>query len=253
MGAVMARLEKIMAQFGGADFMARPEAQRVALVKASGAVPEACGDAAPVAPARGPVRVFDFMASYPKGEDGSELKPAGHLGRRTMQRLDVFGRMAAQSRRRGGDGGLTPSQVQMGRDYRTLIEDRDSGAVRCVSAEALMLGGAGGGTREGFTDHRLALSRRIDLLQARIGPGMALRSKRADYRQPIPARVLVDLVCVQDKDLAAVLRAYGWPDDSRKITARARAALADALDRMMGPRRSGIVCVVAGTFDAPLI
>lgn len=236
-----------MAQFGAMRFEALPEAQRVALVKQAGAVPDACGDAAPVAPARGPVRVFDFMASYPKGADGSELKTAGHLGRRTMQRLDVFGRLEAQAKRRKLDCLLTPSQVQMGREYRTLVEDRDAGAVRCVSAEALMLGGASGGTREGFTDHRLALSRRIDMLQGRIGAGYALRSRRVDYRAPIAARVLVDLVCLHDKDMASVLRDHGWKADWRGVE-RGWRALAAALDRMIGPQRQGIVCIVDTNF-----
>ncbi|NBE05942.1 hypothetical protein [Paragemmobacter ruber] len=254
----MDRLEQIMRSFGGeamqlhapedrAVFRAQagsqaeaqalawaalPEAERVALVKAAGAVPEACGDAIPVAPARGAVRVFDFYASYPDGEKGSRLKPAGHLGRRSMERLDVFGRMEAQGRRRGRGFALTASQVGIGRMYRTLVEDRDAGAVRCASGEALMAGGSRGGTREGFTDHRLALSRRIDAMQARVEAGAALVPVRG-RGAPIPARALVDAVCLEDRDLSDVLRAHGWAVTGAIVT-RAVGALAAALDRMMG-------------------
>lgn len=211
-----------------------PEAERVALVKAAGAVPEVCGDDIPTAPARGAVRVFDFLASYPKGEDGSELKPAGFLGRRTMERLDVFGRMAAQSARRGGGGGLTPSQVAIGRLYRTLVEDRDAGAVRGVSVETRANVGSRGGTLEGFTDARLALSRRIDAMQAAVGSGAALVPGRAGRAQLVTARALVDLVCLEDRDLSDVLRAHGWAVYGRSV-ARAQGALAAALERMMRP------------------
>lgn len=259
------RLEQIMAQFGGlaasrlapelqrdlraavdVGLMTRAEAKRaawdhlaeadrVALVKAAGAVPDVCGDAIPVAPARGAVRVFDILASYPKGAEGSELKPAGHLGRKTMERLDVFGRMAAQSRRRGGDGVLTASQVATGRLYRTLVEDREAGAVRCISAEAMAMGGAGGGTREGFTDHRLALSVRIDRMQAAIGAGFALRSRR-DAARVLPVRVLVDMVCLMDADVSDVVARHGFPPRNGRALERASAALAAALDRMAAPR-----------------
>jgi hypothetical protein len=216
-----------------------PEPARIALVQRSGLAPDVCGPAIPVSPARGPVRVFDIMQSYPKGQDETVLKPAGYLGRKSMQRLDVFGRMAAQSARKGGDAMLSDSQISIGRLYRTLVEDREAGAVRCASLEAGR--GGGGGTREGFTDHRLDMSQRIDRLQARIGSGcsMAIRrirpSKRGGIaRSNISDRTLVDSVCLYDLDLSAVLRGSGWAVYGDTVTA-ACSALAGALDRMIGP------------------
>lgn len=224
-------------------FWALPEAARVALVARHGSVPVECGDAAPVAPARGAVRVFDDFRAYPAPDGGTVLKPGGFAGRRTMQRADAFDRMRA----RGRGGVVSPAQVGMGRLYRTMVEDQEAGAVRCVSAEAMMLGGAGGGTREGFTDARLALSRRIDVLRARIGTGQALAVRRVrpsarGSRVGITDRALVDSVCLQDMDLSRVLAAHGWAVNRDTLDALGQ-ALAAALERMMGPRRAGRVVV----------
>lgn len=236
---------KTMAEARAMAFELLPEPARIALVQRAGLAPDVCGPAIPVSPARGPVRVFDIMQSYPKGTDETVLKPAGYLGRKSMQRLDVFGRMGAQSSRKGGGAMLTDSQISIGRLYRTLVEDREAGAVRCASLEAGR--GGGGGTREGFTDHRLDLSQRIDRLQARIGTGcsMAIRrirpSKRGGVaRANITDRTLVDSVCLYDLDLSAVLRGSGWAVKGETVSA-ACLALAGALDRMIGPVQRVII------------
>jgi hypothetical protein len=143
-----------------------PEDVRVAIVMEAGTVPEVCGDAIPVAPARGTVRVFDMQAVYPKGKTGAEVKAAGWLGRKSMQRADVFDTMRGQALRKGTKLALTPAQVGMGRIYRGLVEQWEAGAVRCSSVEAMP--GGSGGSREGFTDQRLSLSRRIDRLRDRV-------------------------------------------------------------------------------------
>jgi hypothetical protein len=236
-----------------------PERDRVAMVRAAGAVPADCGDDIAVAPARGPVRAFDYLGSYPDGAEGSKLKPAGFLGRKTLQCADVFDRMRAQALRRAGTATLTASQIGMARQYRTLVEDRAAGAVRCSSMEAARSGG--GGTREGFTEHRLKMSRRIDKLQARIGGGVAMAVRRvrpsdrgdsSAKRGNICDRALVDAVCLQDLDISAVLRAHGWSVYGDTVKA-ATVALASALDRMIGPvRRSEIVAVHFGAPPASL-
>lgn len=217
------------------------EAQRIALVKAAGAVPEACGDDIPTAPARGGVRAFDYFAAYPSGETEAVVKPAGFMGRKTMARADAFDRMLVQGARRAGAVPiLTASQVGMGRMYGAMVQDHLAGAVRCISVEAMKAGG--GGTAEGFTDHRLDLSRRIDRLRHAVGGGSAMAVRRVrpsargdkGARRNIPDMALVDLVCIEDADLSDVLRRYGWSVYGDTVRAVGQ-ALAGALERMIGP------------------
>lgn len=232
------RFDDIVGRGSRADaFAALDEAGRIDVIRQAGTVPLSCGDAMPEAPARGPVRAIDFMASYPDGSDAYVFKAAGFLGRKTMVRADVFDTMAAQAQRKGRAFGLTVSQVAMGRTYRALVERHQAGGVRCSSVEA-MPSGSGGGDGDGFTERRLAASRRIDLLQARVGTGSAMVVRRIrpsvrGSRASIPDRALVDRVCLADEDISAVLRAYGWSvygDTVQALTA----ALAQALERMIG-------------------
>ena len=148
--------------------------------------------------------------------------------------------MRAQVRRRGGTFALTDEQVGMARLYHTLVQDLEAGAVRCVSLEGQT---GGGGTREGFTDHRLDLSRRVDGLRARIGSGVALAVRRvrpsargdgAMKRASIPDRALVDLVCLSGLTISEVLARYGWSVKGDTVKTATK-ALASALDRMLGP------------------
>ncbi|MDR7125512.1 hypothetical protein [Pseudotabrizicola sp. 4114] len=234
----MDRFDEIVGRGARAEgFAALDEGARVEVIRQAGMVPPVCGDDIPCAPARGPVRAVDFMAAYPDGQDAYVFKPAGFLGRKTMVRADVFDTMAAQAARKGRAFGLTVSQVAMGRTYRALVERHSAGATRCSSVEAMPSGGRG--DSDGFTEARLAASRRIDLLQARVGAGSAMAVRRIrpsvrGSRASIPDRALVDRVCLADEDISAVLRAYGWSvygDTVQALTA----ALSAALERMAGP------------------
>lgn len=224
-----------------AALVAKAEAMRIEAVKSMGRVPVECGSDIREAPARGPVRVFDHMASYPKGEDGFELKPAGHDGRKTMARADAFDVMQAQrDRRSGGKAGrmFTHSQIAMGRQYATLVERHESAGVKCSSVES----SGGGGDGAGFMDAVLADAQAIDRMRARIGDGSAVvvrrhRPSKRGARATITDRRLVDMVCVEGRTLTDVLRSHGWTvraDLVRDLTK----ALADALDRMQGPFRN---------------
>lgn len=234
----MDRFDEIVGRGARAEeFRALNEVARIDVIRQAGMVPPVCGDDIPCAPARGPVRAVDFMSAYPDGEDAYVFKPAGFLGRKTMVRADVFDTMAAQAARKGRAFGLTVSQVAMGRTYRALIERHQAGAVRCSSIEAMPSGGCG--DSDGFTERRLAASRRIDLLHARIGTGSAMAVRRMrpsarGSRASIADRALVDRVCLAEEDISAVLRAYGWSVKGETVQALT-AALSAALERMIGP------------------
>lgn len=239
------RLEEITGRGARAEaFAALDEAARVSFVRGFGAAPEACGPEVPNAPARGAVRLVDFRAAYPVGSGGDvAFKPAGFMGRRTMTVADVFDTMAAQAARKRRAFGLTASQVAMARTYRGLVERHAAGAVRCSSIEAMPSGGRGDAA--GFTDARLESARRIDRLRRRVGSGCGLAVRRVrpsdrGARSSIPDLDLVNRVCLADQDISAVLRAYGWSVKGQTVQA-ATAALALALDRMIGPpARPGI-------------
>lgn len=237
-----------LAEITGPDpaaFAALPEADRMARVMRAGAVPDVCGDAVPVAPARGPCIVFDMMASYPKGDGDTVLKPAGWAGRKTMQRADVFDRMRAAALRKRSTIPLSPEQVGMARLYRNLIERHQAGAIRCSSVEGRV---SGGGSADAFTDARLQSSRAIDRMRHAIGHGIALEAKRhragAPVRDVITVPHLVDAVCLHDMTVSDVLARAGWSVQAvpvRDLTI----ALGDALQRMIGPpKRVRTVAVV---------
>ncbi|PYE80827.1 hypothetical protein [Pseudoroseicyclus aestuarii] len=214
--------------------------QRRGLILQAGHVPELCGDAAPVAPARGPVRVFETQAFYPKGEDEYELKPAGYKGRKTMQLADAIDIMAHEAARKRGKLVLTAEQVAIGREYAGLYERYHAGGVRCASLEvsgARSAGGRGGDV----TEARLAERDRLLALQRRIGDGVAMPirrvrpSKRGADRRAISDRQLVDGVFIEGLTVTELLNKHGWAKSST-VTKAAFAGLAAALERMLGQR-----------------
>lgn len=235
--------------------LADQERARIDAVRAQGAVPASVGPEIPDAPARGPFKVFDTFAAYPKGDDQTEIKQAGFQGRKTMQRADVFDVMRAQAAKRGGTMGLAPEQVGMARTYSALVERHSAGAMRCSSIEAMPSGGGGGS--DGFTDARLASVRKIDMLRARVGDRVAIEvrrvrpSKRAvdgAPRSPVTDMALVEGLAVHGKSISTVLREHGWSGNNAQVKA-ATSALAAALDRMIGPRRRG--GILAARTDVP--
>lgn len=220
----------------------RDEAMRIEDVRARGRVPEGCGPEIPDAPARGPVRRFQPMGYYPVGSDGWAMKATGHMGRAALRRADVFDVMAARAARHAKPAPFTPSQVQVGRDYRDVVERHASAGVRCSSMEAQSGGGGGGGA---FIDAVLRDGERIALLRGRVGGGQAMCVRRVrpsarGSRLGIADMVLVDMVCLRDLALGPVLKAHGWSVWAGSLDA-VRQALCAALDRMTGPVRSGSV------------
>lgn len=228
------------------------EGARLARVKAEAAPPAVCGPAIPVAPARGDLTTFRPMELVP-GTVGV-ARDTGHwergeVSRRRGARIkDVFDRMEEEARQthraRGDKAGpyvppLSPAQVQIGRDYRDMVERHASGGVKCASLEALGRQGGGSGAFSQAFAHE---GRRIEAMRFRIGKGAALAirrirpSKRGGAgRSAIFDRRLVDLVCLMDMDPGRVLELHGWAAYGQTREAL-RSALAGALDRMMGYR-----------------
>ncbi|AVO36606.1 hypothetical protein [Pukyongiella litopenaei] len=218
------------------------EAQRVGFalgaIRDRSAVPGECGDAIPAAPARGPMRRFVPREMVPDGEGGHRSEHMGYRGRDGARCADVFDVMTLQARRAQKGGSFEPpftfGQVQAGRGYAALFERCAAAGVGCSSLETLRRAAAVGGDREAaiFADFA-----RLRVLQRRIGDGLVKEVRRirpgGQPRRAIYARRLVDLVCVADMPLGAVLREHGWAD---KGAARdgLRAALCAALDRMQG-------------------
>ena len=102
------------------------ELARMAQIKALGYVPSAVGDAVPVAPARGSVRMFDMKTAYTNGKGEFECMSAGHKGRKTLQRADSFDVMVARAARHDKPSPFKPDQIAMGRFYRDLVERYES-------------------------------------------------------------------------------------------------------------------------------
>lgn len=223
------------------------EAERISKVKVAGFVPADAGPEIPVAPARGPIRVFEAKGLYPEGRDGYVVKPTGHLGRKTVQRADVFDRIKRSAAARNKPAPFSPGQIAMGRYYRDIVEQHEAGGVKCSSLGDYVQ--SSGGAAVDITDRRLAAFRRIESLRRRVGVGYALlevaRKKACALpRRPILNMDIVDLVCLGDESFTDVLRTFGW---ARKGSAAKGlyirvlcAALGASLERMMGPvQRSG--------------
>ncbi|WP_306131012.1 hypothetical protein [Roseovarius sp. MMSF_3350] len=236
-------IEDVIARMDHRADVRQAEADRIAEVRARGFVPADVGTRTIEAPARGPVRMFEGMKLYPDGSDGFASKPSGYNGWKTLQCADAFDVMRAKSRGHGGAEQFTAAQVQMGRFYGELFRKHQAAGVKCSSLE----GGAAGGGRGGeFMDAVLRDRRRLDLLQARIGAGASMQVRRVrpssrGTRVTILDRRLVDAVCIEEQTLSDVLRAHGWAAPGRSAQAKhlkaLGKALAEALERMMGPVR----------------
>lgn len=238
------------------DQEARPmiEADRVAQaladIKAMAAVPYQCGDAIPVAPARGVVLRYTPQELV-RGKDGRDrVEWTGYRGRDGARVRDVFDTMTEQAERAYAnrckakkDAAFTPpftwGQVMAGRDYAALTERCNASGVKCSSLEALRQASSGGGCRDEAIFRDFA---RLRALHRRIGDGLAkqLRRHRPSEssagqapRRAIRVRYLVDQVCLADRSLSEILKGNGWSGNSKQ-TRDFRAELCMALDRMQG-------------------
>lgn len=213
------------------------EAERAHAVVARGAVPVECGPDVPVSPARGPVvSIASVVLVHDRDGEAHEV-PGGWKCRNTPRVADVFDVMGASAKRAGRDHPLSPGQIAMGRSYRDMVERYESAGVRGTSLETRAARGSSG--HGSFIDGLLQTRDRIETLRFRIGSGVAMDLRRVrpsarGSRVAITDRRLVDMVCLEDQSLTAVLVAHGWVKDKRTLAA-VRGALVAALDRMAGP------------------
>lgn len=216
----------------------RGEDKRLAAVIAAGLAPKECGpEVVPIAPARGRVVTFRDPKTYLNADGDVETVDHGAHGRSAMRRGDVFDLMIDQAAKRKKVLGLSSTQIQMGRDYRDMVERHISAGVRCSSIEGMP---SGGGGASGFMDAVLDQGKQIDLWRRRVGEGFAMdvrrvRPSKRGVRCAIKARVLVDMVCLEELTIIDILKSHGWAGGEN--VAKLTIALARCLDDMMGPTR----------------
>lgn len=217
------------------------EAARVAETKARGCVPVQCGDAIPVAPARGAFQVFEPMALYQSNDGKMKAEPNGYRGRSAIRCADVFDVMAAKAASHKKPSPFTSEQIAMGRYYRDLVERHACAGVKCSSIEVVSSGGNGQGGD--FMDAVLRDREEIERLHRRIGNGAAMvvrriRPSEKNQKRLISDRELVDCVCIEDRTFSEVLRSFGWVSKGQKVPGRhiksLQSALGLTLDRMTG-------------------
>ena len=219
----------------------------LAAIKDEAIPPWQCGDAIPVAPARGRLERFTPSELVSDGDGGMKTELMGYRGRDGARVRDVFDEMIDQVKRAHAKKGetadpfeapFTYGQVQAGRDYAALTERCNASGVKCSSLESLHSSGSGGGREEAiFADFA-----RLRALHRRIGNGLAKQMRRyrpsnssagPDKRKSITARYLVDQVCLAEWTLTTILKANGWTGDGKQIKSL-RVELCSVLDRMQG-------------------
>ncbi len=199
-----------------------------------GTSPVACGpDVVFIAPARGPVEVFQPVQMVPDGEDGYKAEYMGFRGRSAMRRRDAFDRMLDACAKHRAPRPFTDVQIDAGRAYRDLSEWVASAGIKCSSTFDAQ---AGGGADRDFMDRYAQASAHLRRCHQLIGFRSSLiirRVKPSDRgaRRTIIDRDLVDKVCIADVSITEALAAFGWSDRRENIKT-ARRALCAALDRL---------------------
>lgn len=200
----------------------------------NGTSPAACGpDVVFIAPARGPVEVFQPVQMVPDGKDGYRAEFMGFRGRSAMRSKDAFDLMLDACANCGAPRPFTALQIDAGRAYRDLSEWVASAGIKCSSTFDVR---RGGGADRDFMDRYAQYSAMLGRCHQLIGFRSSLIVRRVrpsarGTRRTIIDRDLVDKVCIADKTITEALKAFGW-SDSRKNIKTGRAALCAALDRM---------------------
>lgn len=191
--------------------------------------------AAPVAPARGPMRLVADYAIVGRGfqhQTGSHWVVCGSLAA-------MVGQALVRHRARQGDAPFLPpfsaEQIEVADLYRTLSDWREGSAIKCSSIEARSASSGGSDGARDYMANYMRVGERLASLRQAVGGGMAMDIRRhmdrGNARAGIPDLVLVNRVVLHDDDLTAVLRRHGWAPKGLHRT-ELRHALCKALDRM---------------------
>ncbi|WP_225030472.1 hypothetical protein, partial [Xinfangfangia pollutisoli] len=205
---------------GALSGSARLQAERARIAgRLAAATPPEALAAAPVAPARGPLRLIPNFASTARGGLYRDGSARGQM----LDALSVMCRQAWERHQKTDPEApfvppFTPGQIAMACRYQALVERHAAAGIKGASAETRAMRGGGGGD---FLAALLTERQEIDRIQRRIGDGTALAvrrirpSARGAGARPIGDRALVDAVCLAGEDLSAVLRRFGWSVNGR--------------------------------------
>ena len=200
-----------------------------------GTPPDGCSAEIIPAPARGGMAAFREGYWHEKNGRG-EWRYVPYRAGCPGQARDIFDTMTDQATRRGGAAPFTAAQVGAARDYRALYERVQAAGVQCSRAFDVKVGNRGGDFLVGY----MRDTKRLGLFRQAIGNGVALsvrlngaHSMDRGTRRSIADAGLIELVCLAQKPLSAVLSAHGWSQSSKNIKAL-RDALCAVLGRMQG-------------------
>jgi len=196
-------------------------------------VPPVDMEAAPAAPARGPMALEpDYVV------DAGGMRRLAGLHFREISTLEIICLRALERHkaRQINEAFVSPftwHQIAIAGDYRELFRWREGAGIKCSSLEGGRSGGGGSGL---FIESFMDQGRALQELRDRIGNGVAIEAGqegRRAGRRDIRDRELIDGVVLFDRALPAVLRGFGWSEGGR-VKARAQEALRRILDRMLG-------------------
>lgn len=125
------------------------------------------------------------------------------------------------------------------RDARRVAAERYAHAVEKVgsiagaSAEGAKSDG-GPATNDGGVTTRIQYAETIYTVErtiTEVGSVLRPQARGGGFRRAISARALIDAVCLDGRDMAAILQAHGWSGHRRDVATLSRAA-EDCLERM---------------------
>lgn len=218
------------------------------------ATPPAEMQAAPVAPARGTMRLVENWMIQPGGtrrSDGAHwIEPSALDVENLFARQRGGAQAVDQAEERAGRSGrsasddereaavrrvelFTPGQVAIAERYRALVEWRAGSAIKCARLD----GGKGGADGRDYIDGFLAAGDELARMQAAIGDEVILSPRRHmdrnNARGPVTVRMAVDAVALKGWTISRLLAKHGWA--AKGVTRKAvRDAIRGALDRMQG-------------------